>query len=52
MVSEADDLGKPMSVFDAIAIATELGVARRETATNAISKAVLEMVTEQRKRWF
>ena len=35
MVSEADDQGRPMNEFDAIAIATELGVAGHETATNA-----------------
>ena len=50
MVSEADDQGKPMNEFDAIAIATELGVAGHETATNAIGKAVLGMM-DQRDRW-
>lgn len=50
MVSEADDEGKPMNEFDAIAIATELGVAGHETASNGIGKAVLGMM-EQRERW-
>ncbi len=50
MVSEADDQGKPMNEFDAIAIATELGVAGHETASNAIGKAVLGMM-DQRARW-
>ena len=49
MVSEADDQGRPMNEFDAIAIATELGVAGHETATNAIGKAVLGMM-DQRDR--
>lgn len=51
MVTEADDRGKPMSEFDAIAIATELGVAGHETASNAIGKSVLGMLSEQPERW-
>ncbi|ATE66168.1 cytochrome P450 [Rhizorhabdus dicambivorans] len=50
MISEADDQGKPMNEFDVIAIATELGVAGHETASNAIGKGVLGMM-EQRDRW-
>jgi len=51
MISEADDQGRPMNEFDAIAIATELGVAGHETASNAIGKSVLGMVGDQRDRW-
>lgn len=50
MVSEADDDGRHMNEFDAIAIATELGVAGHETATNGIGKAILGMM-EQRDCW-
>lgn len=51
MISEADDEGRPMNEFDAIAIATELGVAGHETASNAIGKSVLGMVGDQQDRW-
>jgi cytochrome P450 len=50
MVAAADDDGAPMSEFDAIAIATELGVAGHETSTNAIAKSVLGLMA-QRERW-
>ena len=50
MVTEADDEGRPMNEFDAIAIATELGVAGHETAANGIAKAVLGLM-DQRDRW-
>lgn len=50
MVAAADDDGEPMSEFDAIAIATELGVAGHETSTNAIAKSVLGLMA-QRERW-
>jgi cytochrome P450 len=50
MVAAADDDGQPMSEFDAIAIATELGVAGHETSTNAIGKSVLGLMA-QRDRW-
>jgi cytochrome P450 len=50
MVAAADDDGAPMSEFDAIAIATELGVAGHETSTNAIVKSVLGLM-DQRDRW-
>ena len=50
MVTEADDEGKPMNEFDVIAIATELGVAGHETASNSIGKAVIGMM-DQRECW-
>jgi cytochrome P450 len=50
MVAAADDDGQPMREFDAIAIATELGVAGHETSTNAIAKSVLGLM-DQRDRW-
>jgi cytochrome P450 len=50
MVAAADDDGQPMHEFDAIAIATELGVAGHETSTNAIAKSVLGLM-DQRDRW-
>jgi len=39
-----------MHEFDAIAIATELGVAGHETSTNAIAKSILGLM-DQRDRW-
>jgi cytochrome P450 StaP len=50
MVAAADDDGQPMHEFDAIAIATELGVAGHETSTNAIAKSILGLM-DQRDRW-
>lgn len=50
MVAAADDVGAPMQEFDAIAIATELGVAGHETTTNAVAKSILGMM-EQTDRW-
>jgi cytochrome P450 StaP len=50
MVAAADDEGQPMHEFDAIAIATELGVAGHETSTNAITKSILGLM-DQRDRW-
>jgi cytochrome P450 len=50
MVDAADDDGQPMSQFDAIAIATELGVAGHETSTNAIAKSIIGLMV-QRDRW-
>jgi cytochrome P450 len=50
MVAAADDAGAPMQEFDAIAIATELGVAGHETTTNAVAKSIIGLM-EQRDRW-
>ncbi|KRA31079.1 MULTISPECIES: cytochrome P450 [unclassified Nocardioides] len=50
MVAVADDEGQPMSEFDAIAIATELGVAGHETTTNGIAKSLIGLM-DQRAQW-
>jgi cytochrome P450 len=50
MVAAADDEGQPMQEFDAIAIATELGVAGHETTSNAVAKSVIGLM-EQPDRW-
>jgi len=50
MVAAADDDGQPMDELDAIAIATEFGVAGHETSTNSIAKSVLGLM-DQRQRW-
>ena len=46
MITAADDDGNPMTQFDAIAIATELGVAGHETTTNGISLAMVGLLTQ------
>jgi cytochrome P450 len=46
MVAAADDDGLPMSEFDAISIATELGVAGHETTTNGVAKSIIGMLTQ------
>ena len=50
MVAAADDDGAPMQEFDAIAIATELGVAGHETSTNGVAKSIIGLL-EQPDRW-
>jgi cytochrome P450 len=50
MVAAADDEGAPMQEYDAIAIATELGVAGHETTTNGVAKSLLGLMA-QRDRW-
>ncbi len=47
MITAADDDGNPMTQFDAIAIATELGVAGHETTTNGISLALIGLLTQE-----
>jgi cytochrome P450 len=46
MITAADDDGNPMTQFDAIAIATELGVAGHETTTNSISLAMVGLLNQ------
>ena len=46
MVTAADDAGAAMTEFDAIAIATELGVAGHETTTNSICLAMVGLLTQ------
>ncbi|MFF3872192.1 cytochrome P450 [Streptomyces sp. NPDC001978] len=47
MVTAADDTGSVMTEFDAISIATELGVAGHETTTNAISLSFAALLAEE-----
>lgn len=47
MISAADDEGSPMTKFDAITIAIELGFAGHETTTNGISLALIGLLSQE-----